>query len=227
MGAERRLRPGLAGSIPPDGGEAGRKSGGLLLCYAYPPPVMHTGRKLQVKNGETQLKNKARRIAYLGLLLAMAVALSALENALPGFTAVPGIRLGLSNIVTMYALFFMGAPAAFTLAGLKSGFVLLTRGVTAGMFSLAGGLLSVGVMLLANRLHASRAMTSVAGAVCHNLGQLAVAWGLLRSAYALYYLPVLVLSGIGMGLLTAVVLRLVLPALARLGLQFDGREKEE
>lgn len=166
------------------------------------------------------MSRKIRKITYIGLLLAMAVALSALENTLPGFTAVPGVKVGLSNIVTMYAVFFLGAPSALALAALKSCFVLLTRGATAGLLSLAGGLLSVGAMLLSDRLRASETMTSIAGAITHNFAQLGVAWAFMRSAFTLYYAPVLLLSGIGMGLMTATVLKLVLPALEKTGLKF-------
>ena len=167
------------------------------------------------------MNRTTRKITYCGLLLAMAVALSALENALPGFVTVPGVKLGLSKIVTMYAVFFMGAPYALVLAVLKSGFVLLTRGATASMLSVAGGLFSVGMMLLANRLKASETMTSIVGAISHNFAQLLVAWSFLRSIAVLYYAPVLLLSGIVMGLLTALLLRTVLPALRRIGIKPD------
>ena len=79
----------------------------------------------------------------LALLFAAAMALSWLEGLLPAFVPVPGIKLGLSNVVTMYTLFFVGWPSAVVLAVLKGGFEMLTRGLTAGLLSAAGGLLSV------------------------------------------------------------------------------------
>ncbi|MEA4911389.1 MAG: Gx transporter family protein [Oscillospiraceae bacterium] len=159
---------------------------------------------------------KTRTVAFMGLLVALAITLSYIEALVPSFIPVPGVKLGLSNIATMYCLFFVGAPSALLLAVLKSAFVLLTRGVTAGALSLAGGLLSVGVMALATALHASKGLASVAGAVFHNLGQLAAAYLLLRTATVLYYAPVLILSGVVMGVLTASALRLLLPALQRI-----------
>ena len=72
---------------------------------------------------------KVKRLALMGLLFALAMALSFLEALLPALPMLPpGIRLGLSNIVTMYALFVLGPVSGYTIAVLKSLFVLLTRG---------------------------------------------------------------------------------------------------
>ncbi len=159
---------------------------------------------------------KTRKIAFVGMLFALAVALSYIEGLLPSFVPVPGVKLGLSNIVTMYCLFFVNAPAALLLAVLKAGGVLLTRGVTAGLLSAAGGVLSVAAMALAGALRASKGLSSVAGAVAHNLGQLAAAYFLLRAPTVFYYTPVLLISGVVMGALTASALRLLLPAFERI-----------
>ncbi|MEG1650329.1 MAG: Gx transporter family protein [Oscillospiraceae bacterium] len=165
------------------------------------------------------MKNKSvKKTAYMGLMLALSIALSALEGMIPSVVAFPGIKLGLSNIVTMYCLFFMGAPHAFILAALKSGFVLLTRGATAGMLSAAGGVSAVLVMLFMRRKRATDAMTSISGAIAHNLAQLVAAWAFMRSGYILYYAPLLIISGTIMGLITGFILKLVLPALAKLGI---------
>jgi heptaprenyl diphosphate synthase len=93
-------------------------------------------------------ENPARRAAFTGMLLALAAALSFLEGLLP-VTAMlpPGVRLGLSNIVTMYALFFLGKKEALAVAAGKSLFVLLTRAPVAALLSFCGGVLSILVML--------------------------------------------------------------------------------
>ncbi|MEG0751133.1 MAG: Gx transporter family protein [Oscillospiraceae bacterium] len=162
-------------------------------------------------------RQNVRKLALTGILLSLAVALSWLEGLIPIPSPVPGIKLGLSNTVTMYALFFLGGAPAFAVALLKSGFVMLTRGATAGMLSAVGGLLSVAAMLLAKRLGCSPGMTSVLGAIAHNIGQLAMSSLMLKSTLALWYLPVLVLSGIAMGIVTGGVLKLLLPALQKTG----------
>lgn len=90
------------------------------------------------------LSGTARRAALLGLLAALAVALSFLEGLLP-VIPIPGAKLGLSNIVIMYALTSLNLPCALALAAVKAAFALL-RGGTAFFMSLAGGLLSTLVM---------------------------------------------------------------------------------
>ena len=72
---------------------------------------------------------KTRRVALMGLLFALSVVLSFLEGTLtPLLGLPPGVKLGLANVVVMYALFFLGRGSAFTLVLLKSYCVLLTRG---------------------------------------------------------------------------------------------------
>ena len=92
--------------------------------------------------------NKTHSIALSGLLFALAMALSFIEGTLviPGL--LPGMKLGLANIVVMYALFFMGPKQALVLDVLKAFFVFLVSGWTAGFLSLCGGLLSLLVMWL-------------------------------------------------------------------------------
>ena len=82
----------------------------------------------------------AGKISLMGLLFALAMVFSYLESlvSIPGL--LPGMRLGLSNLVTMYCLFFLGKSSGYTMAVLKAGFVVLTRGAVAGALSLSGGL---------------------------------------------------------------------------------------
>jgi heptaprenyl diphosphate synthase len=155
--------------------------------------------------------SKSRKVAFMGLLFALAIVLSYLESLVPTVLPVPGIKLGLSNIVTMYCLFFLNAPAAILLALLKAAFVLITRGGVAALLSASGGLCSVGVMLLAKKLRASGGLTSVIGAVTHNLAQLVTEYLFFKTAVLFYYLPVLVISGVIMGVITAMILKAVLP----------------
>jgi len=161
------------------------------------------------------IQHKTKQLAVLGMLLAIIAVLSWLEHMLPPLPALPpNIRLGLSNVVTMYALFFLGRGPAFTLTVLKSLFVLLTRGATAGLMSLCGGLFSITVILLLSLLRGGRIsylLLSVAGAIAHNIGQIVIASFLLGVNLVLYYLPVLILFGVLMGSVTGMLLRVVLP----------------
>ena len=163
------------------------------------------------------MSGRAARVARMGLLFALAIALSFFESALSGFIPVPGIKLGLSNIVTMYCLFCLGWREAYTLAALKSLFVLLTRGMVGAAMSLSGGLLSVTVMLVLVRLRRSSYLfISICGGLFHNIGQLAMAAVVMDNLMVFYYFPVLAAAGVGMGVLTGVLLRTLEPALRRL-----------
>ena len=156
-----------------------------------------------------------KRIALMGLLFALAMVLSYLESLIPSI-GMPGIKLGLSNVVTMYCLFFIGPMPAIILALLKSGFVfLMGKGAVAVLLSAAGGLCSVLVMAGLAKLKASKGATSIAGAVAHNIAQLAVAAWIIGMPVMVFYLPALVISGVVMGLITALILKYVTPAFSR------------
>ena len=150
-------------------------------------------------------------------MLALIIVLSILENMLPPLPALPpGVHLGLSNIVTMYALFTIGKKTAVTLNALKSVFVFLTRAVIAGTLSFMGGMLSIFVIMLLNALigkKTSYTALSVAGAVFHNIGQLIGIIFILNNPAAAGYLPVLIVSGVIMGSVTGTVLNVVMPRL--------------
>ncbi len=165
-------------------------------------------------------ESKAKKAASMGLLMALAIALNFLENLIPALPAMPpGVKLGLSNIVVAYCLFYLGGREALFVAVLKSGFVLLTRGVVAGAASISGGLLSLAAMGIAMRLAGkgpSRYFAvSIPGAVLHNMGQLLAVSVMLKNTAVFYSLPVLFLAGVLMGCVTAALLRVVLPALRR------------
>lgn len=160
------------------------------------------------------IRSQTRRLANMGLMLAMITALSFLEHMLPPITTIPGIKPGLSNIITMYALFFLGRRPALLLAVLKSLFVMLTRGATAGFLSLSGGLLSIAViivLMVIGRGKISYLILSVTGAIFHNLGQFIVASFLLKTNLVFASLPFLIISGVVMGCVTGMLLRVVMP----------------
>lgn len=166
---------------------------------------------------------KVKRLALMGLLFALAMALSFLESLLPALPMLPpGIRLGLSNIVTMYALFVLGPVSGYTIAVLKALFVLLTRGAVAAAMSAAGGVFSVTIMLLLSLLPGIKEqylLLSLFGGAAHNIGQLVMARFIINNQYVWYYFPVLLAAGLLMGAITGMALRVVLPYLNRLNLK--------
>ncbi len=163
--------------------------------------------------------NKAFKITYMGLLFSLSIVLSLLESMIP-LTGIlpPGAKLGLSNVVTMYMLFFVGKRQAITLVLLKSFFAFLMRGFTASIMSFCGGLLSLFVMIIITIISKKRAsylILSICGAVFHNIGQLIVAVLILSNVKVLWYFPMLIISGMVMGILTSLVLKAVLPAIKK------------
>lgn len=171
-------------------------------------------------------QSKAKQVALSGMLFALAMALSFAEGTLTIPGLLPGMKLGLANVVVMYALLFMGAKQALTLDLLKALFVFLVSGPTAGFLSLCGGMLSLLVMWLLYDVLPWRPtwfILSVSGAFSHNVGQLIGAGIIISSSLSLYYAPVMLVLGLVMGALTAMILRALLPALEKLG--FSTRER--
>lgn len=160
-----------------------------------------------------------KRLTLTALLCAVALVLSFIEGLFVFIPQCPGVKVGLSNIAVMFAVFCMDKKTAFSVSVLKSLFALLTRGAMAGLLSLAGGVASVIVMILLAKIFkgASVASISVFAALTHNLAQFAVISLVYAPASMLPYLPLLIISGIVFGVVNAVFLHGVRPALLRLG----------
>lgn len=160
----------------------------------------------------------ASRTALYGLLGALALVLSAAENMIPPVPVLPpGAKLGLSNLVTMFAVNALGLAPALFITLLKSLFAGLTRGVLASVMSLAGGLASTLAMWLVcrpRRQLAGAVGFGVVGAVAHNFGQFRVAFFLTTPA-VVYYIPWLLLFGVLSGVLTGLVFCVTMPLLHR------------
>ncbi|MDR1472716.1 MAG: Gx transporter family protein [Synergistaceae bacterium] len=163
-----------------------------------------------------------RDIALMGLMLSMILMLAAVESMLPSLPL--NMRFGLSNAVTMYALFFVGRRSALALAALKSVFTLFMRGPIAGLMSLGGGICSLcAIAALASAWPgASYFILSIAGALTHNLAQIAVASWLVSTNLMPVYLPVMTALGIPAGALTAVLLRVAMPVFKNISARRDA-----
>ena len=146
-----------------------------------------------------------KRLARMALLTAVALIIFIVEAQIPVPVPIPGIKLGLANIITVYAMFKLGPKD--TLAILLCRIVLgsvFSGQMTTLLYSLAGGMLCYVAMLFLRRVVTENQIwaCSVIAAVCHNIGQIAVAMLIARTAGLIIYLPVLMLSGIIAGLFT-------------------------
>ena len=156
------------------------------------------------------MKNGTKRLTTDALFTAAALGIFVIELQIPSI-GIPGVKLGLANIVTVAAAFLIGPWDA--------GAILLCRILLGGLFSgqimalwysLAGGTLCWLTMLPLRRLLTGKQIwvMSVIGAVAHNAGQILVALAVTRTAAILYYLPVLMVSGVLAGLFTGIAAQL-------------------
>lgn len=145
---------------------------------------------------------KTKNIALLGLMLALSLVLSYIENLIPIYTAVPGVKLGIANIVTMYVLYtchIRDACIIMFLRVLISG--VLFSGLNSIIFGLIGGIMCIFAMAFAKKLLCFSVMgVSMIGAVFHNLGQIAAAFIIMSNIRIMYYFPALLVSGVISGL---------------------------
>ncbi|MBQ7358500.1 MAG: Gx transporter family protein [Lachnospiraceae bacterium] len=148
---------------------------------------------------------KTSRMTHLALLTAMALILTLVESALPPLAPIPGIKLGLANIITLIALYFMTPADAFVIMLVRILLASLFAGQAMSMmYSFAGGLFCFAAMLLTKKLLSERfiILTSMVGAIFHNVGQILIAYLLTKTTGIFLYFPILLLSGLITGLFT-------------------------
>lgn len=152
-----------------------------------------------------------RRILFAALL-ALGIVLYVLEGLLPPLLPVPGAKLGLSNILVLFTMLFLGYQDGILLAIARSvlgSFISGTTFAPGAVLSLSGGLLSAVVVALGLRyLHPPLGLAgiSILGAITHNVTQLFVAyWLFIQIGGLLYYLPLLLFLGLSSGLVTGLI----------------------
>ncbi|HZK21253.1 MAG TPA: Gx transporter family protein [Oscillospiraceae bacterium] len=169
----------------------------------------------------------AQKTALLGILAAEALALSFLEGLLPPFLPVQGMRIGFSNIITMFCVFSLGIPQAALITLFKVFFVLVTRGIQAALLSLAGGLLSLLGMIILLKLKPNKfglIGVGIVSALLHNSGQLFVSVLILGKSI-LNFAPLLIAISVLTGALTGTVLYYTIPFLQKQCSHFINSKK--
>ena len=156
---------------------------------------------------------KTTKLTVMALSVALAMILSFVESQIPAFVAVPGVKVGLANIVVVFVLYKLGwkEAAVISLVRVFMMAVLFGSGVSF-FYSVAGAVLSLGGMILLKKCKVfSYVAVSVAGGVLHNAGQIAMACILLQTDVIRYYLPFLIISGViagvAVGLIAAVMVK--------------------
>ena len=157
-----------------------------------------------------------KKLTISALLVALAMILSYVEVLIPFNFGIPGIKLGLANLVVVVAL-YLNARQALMISVVRILLVSFTFGnMAALLYSITGGLLSFAVMVLCRRIKGLSTMSvSVAGGISHNIGQILVAVFVVKNLNLLFYLPVLMIAGIITGLLIGLVAGLIIPSVRK------------
>ena len=161
----------------------------------------------------------AKRLTRMGLLTSLALIIFMIEAQIPSLVPIPGVKLGLANIITVYAMFCLGPRDTLM--------ILLTRIFLGSIFSgqmmtffysLSGGLLCFVVMLFMRKIVTEKQIwvCSVLGAIAHNIGQIIAAIIIAGTLGLIVYLPVLMISGIIAGTFTGLCAQFIIDRLNKI-----------
>lgn len=156
---------------------------------------------------------KASKLTLLALSVTLAMILSFVESQIPALVAIPGVKVGLANIVVVFALYKLGWKYAAVISLTRVFLVgLLFGNAVSLLYSAVGAAVSfLGMVLLKHTRLFSYTAVSVAGGVLHNMGQIGMACILMGTDMLKYYAPFLILSGtlagVVIGLLAAIMVK--------------------
>ncbi|EDS76775.1 Gx transporter family protein [Clostridium massiliodielmoense] len=166
---------------------------------------------------------KTRKMTFIALLVAQGLVLHVIEGMLPIPFIAPGARLGLTNIITLMALYILDFNEILLVVVLR---VLLSTLIAGNMssfiYSIAGGIFSFLSMYTLKRIgkeNVSIIGVSIVGAVFHNIGQVIVAGLIINNAMIVSYLPILLVAAIGTGIFVGITGKFLLPFIERLNLK--------
>lgn len=167
-----------------------------------------------MKNGKTSGgRNSVRRLTLISILIALAMVLSYLESLIPPIVPIPGVKLGLANSVTVFALYSLTPYDGAAISAFRVGLSSLLFGNLVGLwYSLSGAVLSFAVMLLAKKTGLFSSIgVSVLGGVFHNVGQVLCAMLVMRTVGLVTYLAPLLISGtvagVGIGAVAGIIVK--------------------
>lgn len=160
-------------------------------------------------------RSKANHVAYIGLMVTLALIFSYVEAIIPYNPGIPGIKLGVANIVTVIALYKFGWKDAAGVSVIRIVIAgLLFNGLFGAIYSLAGAVVSfLGMLGLKKTGLFSVVGVSMAGGVLHNLGQLLIAAALIEDLRIFFYFPVLLFAGVASGIAIGVAATMILKVL--------------
>lgn len=159
-------------------------------------------------------KSISKKIAAIAVFTSLALIFGYVEAVIPFNFGIPGVKLGLANIVTVAALYYFGAKEAVGISLIRVVLIgLLFGNIMSLIYSLSGAVLSLAVMILCKKLKLSVIGVSAMGGISHNAGQLIAAAIVLQSPALMYYYPVLFISGIVTGIIIGIISNLIIKRL--------------
>lgn len=160
---------------------------------------------------------KTKKVAFLGLSIALAMILSFVESQVPALVAIPGIKVGLPNLVMVFMLYRVGWKETVIVSIIRIILVSMLFGnVQTLTFSIAGAVLSLLSMILLKKLNWFSCITvSIVGGIFHNVGQILAACFWTQTAEVAYYLPVLLISGTVAGALIGILSGMIVKRLEK------------
>ncbi|MDO5398166.1 MAG: Gx transporter family protein [bacterium] len=161
---------------------------------------------------------KTKKLTFMSMLLGLALIIFTVEAQIPPIAPIPGIKLGLANVINLMTLYMLGRKESFTILVLRIVLSSIFAGnITGFMYSLSGGLVCfmfisvISVFLKENRMW----IVSIFGAIGHNIGQIMMALFLLKTPQLIWYLPVLIISAVITGFFTGMVAQITLKQLRK------------
>ena len=153
------------------------------------------------------MKPDTKKMTTLALLVSVAMILSYIESIVPAFVAVPGVKLGLSNIATVFAIYTIGWQSAIAVSAIRVLLsALLFGNIPSLIFSLAGAILALASMIPLSKINLFTSIgVSVVGAIMHNVGQVIAAAIVMETLGVTYYLIPLLLSGTVAGVVIGII----------------------
>lgn len=161
------------------------------------------------------------KVAIFGIFVSLALIFSYVETLIPFHIGIPGIKLGLANLIIVIAMYKMSLKEAYLLSITRivlSGFIF--GNLFSIIYSLAGGLLSLSVMAGLKKIGGFSVIgVSIAGGVMHNVGQLIIAMLIVETFSVIYYVPVLLISGLLTGMIIGIIASEMLKRLVNINLR--------
>lgn len=167
----------------------------------------------------TRRNTIVEKIAYLGVLAALAILFGYIESLIPFYFGIPGMKLGLANIMTVVVLYLLGTWEAAVVSVVRILVVSLLFGSSYSLlYSLAGGVLSLVIMILLKHVKRFSILgVSLAGGVMHNVGQLLVAMIVVKEIRLTFYAPFLMIAGAITGMLIGIISKLLYERIKKTG----------